>query len=99
MADISSISGAGEGPYRTPSADRAAPTTSEHGRVETPRRTREADSVSLSNAARSASKAESPEVRGELTARVRAELEAGTYVTPEKLDAAVERLVDAILRD
>jgi hypothetical protein len=33
-----------------------------------------------------------PEVRQELVARVRQEIRAGTYDTPEKLEAAVDRL-------
>lgn len=98
MADISSISGAGEGPYRMTGLERGTNTPGDPGRVESPRREREADSVSLSSAARSASKADTPEVRSELTARVRAELDNGTYVTQDKLDAAVETLIDRILR-
>ncbi|MEO0629989.1 MAG: flagellar biosynthesis anti-sigma factor FlgM [Planctomycetota bacterium] len=102
MADISSISGSGQGPDRTSGIERAAKAPADPGRIEQPRREREADSVSLSNAARSAAKADaaatSGEVRSELTGRVRAELDAGTYVTQDKLDAAVESLVDQILR-
>lgn len=35
-----------------------------------------------------------PAVREELVARVKAEIDAGTYETPEKLDIAIERLID-----
>ena len=34
-----------------------------------------------------------PEVRAEKIAQVRAQIESGTYITPEKLDIAVERLL------
>jgi len=34
-----------------------------------------------------------PDVRQELVARVRREIQAGTYDTPEKLEAALDRLV------
>lgn len=35
-------------------------------------------------------------VRHDLVARVRRELEAGTYETPEKLEIALERLLDRL---
>ncbi len=35
-----------------------------------------------------------PEVRAELIERVKSEIEAGTYVTPDKLNHAVENLLD-----
>jgi hypothetical protein len=35
-----------------------------------------------------------PAIRHELVARVRREIEAGTYETPEKLDAALARLLE-----
>lgn len=95
MADISSISGASEGSFRASAAQRAVADSKDVGRIESARRQREADSVSLSEAARSAAKGD---VRTDLTSRVRAELDAGTYVTQEKLDAAVEKLVDRILQ-
>ncbi len=98
MADISRISGSGESPFRIGNTDRGS-TPANAGRTEAPRRERQADSVSLSNAARSAAKTDATgEVRGELVARVRAQLDDGTYVTQEKLDDAVRSLVDDILR-
>jgi hypothetical protein len=39
---------------------------------------------------------EGREVRWELVARVRQEIAAGTYETPEKLEAALERLLDRL---
>lgn len=38
-----------------------------------------------------------PEVRAELVDRVRAEIAAGTYETPEKLQRAVERMLEELL--
>ena len=35
-----------------------------------------------------------PEVRVDLVARVRSEIEAGTYETQERIDLTVERLMD-----
>jgi hypothetical protein len=40
-----------------------------------------------------------PEVRVELVARVRQEIRAGTYDTPEKFEAALDRLVDRLNGD
>ena len=37
---------------------------------------------------------EAAEVRADLVARVRREIAAGTYDTPEKLEAALERLLE-----
>lgn len=37
-----------------------------------------------------------PEIRAELVKRVRREIAAGVYDTPEKLDAALERLLDEL---
>ena len=37
-----------------------------------------------------------PELRQERIDAIRAQIAAGTYETPEKLDAAVERLLDEI---
>ncbi|MEM9883600.1 MAG: flagellar biosynthesis anti-sigma factor FlgM [Planctomycetota bacterium] len=55
---------------------------------------RAADRLELSDTARALSKLVKglPEVREGLVAQVRAQIEAGTYETPEKIDAAVEAL-------
>ena len=37
-----------------------------------------------------------PEIRAEKVAQVRAEIQAGTYITPEKLDIAIDRLLEDI---
>jgi negative regulator of flagellin synthesis FlgM len=54
-----------------------------------------ADVVEISSAAALAAKVQQiPEVRAELVARVRREVEAGTYETPERIDAAIDKLLD-----
>jgi len=51
------------------------------------------DVVEISNAAALAAKVqEIPDVRADLVARVKGEIDAGTYETPERVDAAVEKL-------
>ncbi len=53
------------------------------------------DQVQLSDAARLLSRiAEVPEVRQDLVDRIKTEIELGTYETPEKLDAAIDALMD-----
>ena len=53
------------------------------------------DVVEISNAAALAAKIqEVPEVRADLIARVKEEIAAGTYETPERIDAAIERLLE-----
>ena len=37
-----------------------------------------------------------PDIRAEKVAQVRAEIQAGTYITPEKLDIAIDRLLEDI---
>jgi negative regulator of flagellin synthesis FlgM len=56
---------------------------------------RGSDSVELSNAAQILSKLKGPEgVRADLIAQVKAEIAAGTYETPEKLDIAIAGLAE-----
>jgi negative regulator of flagellin synthesis FlgM len=58
---------------------------------------RSADRVDISPAAQAAVQAtESDDIRGALVSQIRAQLAAGTYETPEKLDKAVQRLLDTI---
>ena len=53
------------------------------------------DKVELSSTARYLAKlAEVPDVREDLVNSVRGQLAKGTYESPEKLDTAVERLID-----
>ena len=57
--------------------------------------TRRGDSVELSNTAKLLSQAQQlPDVRQELVDRVRSEIEAGNYLTDEKLDAALDGLLN-----
>ena len=57
--------------------------------------TRGADQVEISPAAEAAVQAsESGDIRADLIARVRGEIANGTYETPAKLDAALNRLLD-----
>lgn len=59
--------------------------------------TREADRVEVSQVASMLSKLKNlPEVRQDLVAKVRAELAAGTYNADDKLDAALDALLDDI---
>jgi negative regulator of flagellin synthesis FlgM len=56
------------------------------------------DVVEISTAAALAAKVhEIPDVRADLVARVKQEIKAGTYETPEKIDTAVERLLEDLL--
>jgi negative regulator of flagellin synthesis FlgM len=56
-----------------------------------------ADQLDISPAAEvAASAAEGGEIRSDLVARVRSEIAAGTYETPDKMAAALDRLVDEI---
>ncbi len=68
----------------------AAPTTS------TPA-ARGADQVEISAAAEAAAQvSETGEIRADLVTRIRSEIAAGTYETPAKLDAALDRLLDEL---
>ena len=54
-----------------------------------------ADQLDISPAAEAAaSAAESGDIRADLVARVRNEIANGTYETPDKLDAAISRMLD-----
>ena len=56
-----------------------------------------ADVVEISTVAKLAAKIhELPEVRTELVERVRAEIQAGTFETPERLDITIERLMEEL---
>ncbi|MGB2820563.1 MAG: flagellar biosynthesis anti-sigma factor FlgM [Phycisphaerae bacterium] len=56
------------------------------------------DVVEISAAAELAAKIqEIPDVRADLVARVKQEIEAGTYETPERIEAAVDKLLDDLL--
>lgn len=56
------------------------------------------DVVEISTAAALAAKVgELPDVRADLVARVKQEIKAGEYETPEKIDIAVQRLMEDLL--
>ncbi len=56
------------------------------------------DTVEISTAARLAAMAqELPDVRADLVSRVKAELAAGVYETPDKIEVAIERLLDDLM--
>jgi negative regulator of flagellin synthesis FlgM len=58
---------------------------------------RTVDRLDISAAAEAAAQvAESGEIRQDLVNEIRAQIAAGTYETPGKLDAALERLLDEI---
>ncbi len=50
------------------------------------------DIAEISAGAREASRAENPGIRAELVRQVRRQIEAGTYVTQEKIDTAADRV-------
>ena len=55
------------------------------------------DELQISDAARLTDQAgRIPEIRQERVDAIRAQIASGSYETPEKLDAAVERLLDEI---
>lgn len=85
MSDISPVS-------RTYAPDFASPATT--GRVaETPAVSRGRDEVSLSDSARVFAAAKENPIREDLVARVQAEIEAGTYETDDKIDAAIDAAI------
>ena len=54
-----------------------------------------ADVVEISSDAQLAAKVqELPDVRPDVVARVKAEIEAGTYETPERIEVTVDRLME-----
>lgn len=88
-------------PLHGPSAASYSP----NGRVERPAASptetaRGSDQIDFSDTAKILSRlADLPDVRQDLVNRVRAEIAAGTYETPEKIDAAVEGLADDLARN
>jgi negative regulator of flagellin synthesis FlgM len=86
MADISPINGSSYA-SRPP-----APARSHAEEVEAPRRS-VSDAVELSDRALLLARLKQlPAVREELVDRVRAEIDAGAYETPEKIEAVLDRL-------
>jgi negative regulator of flagellin synthesis FlgM len=86
MSDIAPLYGPSAASY-TPANRLSRPASSPTGP------SRQADQIDVSDTAKLLSKlSDQPDIRQELVDRVRAEIAAGTYETPEKLDAAVEGL-------
>ncbi|MEQ8208626.1 MAG: flagellar biosynthesis anti-sigma factor FlgM [Lacipirellulaceae bacterium] len=56
----------------------------------------QADSVDISPAASAAANAADGEIRADLVARVKNEIAAGTYETPEKLDTALDNFLNEL---
>jgi negative regulator of flagellin synthesis FlgM len=55
------------------------------------------DTVEISSQARIAAKlAALPDVRSDLVARVKSEIAAGTYDTPEKMNVALDRMLNEL---
>ena len=75
-------------------APRKAPRTDPSPRVPPARARKPADDETLSEWIRRAQQL--PPVRRELVERIKAEIAAGTYETPERLEAAIERLLKDI---
>lgn len=70
-------------PFRGQAASAAAPA--------------QADSLTISSAAEAAIQAsESAGIRHDVVNRIRGEIAAGTYETPAKLDAALDRMLDEL---
>ncbi len=56
------------------------------------------DAVEISDVGAMMSRlAEVPEIRADLVARVRAEIEAGTYETAERLERTIDRLMEDLV--
>src|SRR6185436_9194345 len=95
MSDISSVVGPGAGRLDGSAETMgrvagAAPAASSPGRIERP-----SDRVELSDRARLLSKLASlPEVRQDLVDRVKREIEDGGYDTPERMDSALNSMID-----
>jgi negative regulator of flagellin synthesis FlgM len=88
MNEITSVSRSGLPAYKAGAA-RPAPQQAAAGQA------RAHDQADFSVASKLLSRlSELPDVRHELIARVRAEIEAGTYETPQKLDAAVREMAE-----
>ena len=62
-----------------------------------PQSAQQVDQLDISPAAQAASETSSTDgIRTDLVARLRGEIQSGTYETADKLEAAVDRLFDAI---
>lgn len=91
MTDISSVSAIqniGRAEPRSADTDRV-------GRTTAPAARRPSDAVELSDRARLLSELKTlPEIREDLVATIQAQIESGNYETQEKLEAAVQRMIE-----
>ncbi len=88
MNEVSSVSRSGLPAYKAVPS-RPTPQQAAAGQA------RAHDQADFSVAAKLLSRlGELPDVRHELIARVKAEIESGTYDTPERFDAAVSEMID-----
>lgn len=91
MADVAPVAGAG--------AHRLVPSVAGPSRAgpESVDRAPVKDRVEVSAVARYLSMTrEVPPIRAELVERIRSEIESGTYETPERIEAAIERMRDEL---
>jgi negative regulator of flagellin synthesis FlgM len=81
----------GPQPIGPPHAGRVSPPNTR------PQQTSIQDEVQISDAARLVEAVHQvPDIRHDRVAAIRAQIAAGTYETPEKLEIAIERLLDEI---
>ncbi len=78
---------------------RAAPTRPvfKPADVQAPATTRSSDSVELGNVQHLMAKLKTNDVRMEKVAEIKAQIQAGTYETDDKLEAAADKLLDDVL--
>ena len=94
MNDISPIGH----PHAPQSVSNKSSTPKPGGNVDLSRNQQNSDSVQLSNLAQWLSKAARlPEVREDLVASVRADIADESYLTDDKIDAAIDSLVDDLI--
>ena len=91
MTEVNGIGPVGAPKAIEPPANIAA--TERASQAEAPR-----DVVEISSVAKLAAKIQDiPEVRGELVQRVKSEIETGAYETPERIEIAVDKLMEELL--
>ena len=90
MSQINNISGSI--PIQKPQAPAAKPAAAEAAKP-----ARAADKLELSGAGHLLKAAKANDVRADKVRDVKAQIAAGTYETPEKLDAAANKLLDDLI--
>lgn len=91
MTDIAAVAGPGVGRLESSSESNVRPAAqAAPGRIERP-----SDRVELSDRARLLNKlANMPSIRQDLVDRVKQEIQGGTYDTPERVEGALNSLMD-----